>query len=135
MYLIVFALLKRRRLIQTKVHFKFCYSVRIKTTHKPSKVAAAQKIFSSVYVMDAICFDECVLFHVVTGRHYFWQKFVVTFEILSTATLLLSLKRVFWKKSVFHVCYLRSAVLITKKCWYQSSKIKLLYKFILDKLS
>ena len=77
-YLIASALLKQRRLIQTKVHFKFCYSVRIKTTHKPSKVAAAQKVFSNVYVIDATCFDECFLFHVVTGRYYFWQKFFVT---------------------------------------------------------
>ena len=35
-YLIVSALLKQRRLIQTKEHFKCYYSVRIETTHKPS---------------------------------------------------------------------------------------------------
>ena len=70
-YLIVPALLKQRRLIQTKVHFKSCYSVRIEAAHKPSKVAAAKKLFSSVYVINAICFNECFLFHVVTGRHYF----------------------------------------------------------------
>ena len=34
--LIVSALLKQRRLIQTKVHFKCYYSVQIETTHKPS---------------------------------------------------------------------------------------------------
>ena len=79
--LIVSALLKQRRLIQTKVHFKVCYySVRTETTHKPSNVIAAKTFFSSVYVIDATCFDECFLFHVVTGRHYFWQKFVVTYR-------------------------------------------------------
>ena len=29
-----------------------------------------------MYVIDATSFDECFLLHVVTGRHYFWQKFV-----------------------------------------------------------
>ena len=137
--------------------------------------------FSSIYVIDATCFDECFLFHVIAGSHYFWQMFVVTlrffqppfcsflwntyferspyftyfmaavqflqcvcyrcnllrwmffipcdswkplfltnvcryFEILSTTILFLSLKHVFWKKSVFYVFYGRSAVLITVKC-------------------
>ena len=35
------------------------YSVQIETTHKPSKVAAAKNVFSSVYVIDATCLDEC----------------------------------------------------------------------------
>ena len=61
-YLIVSALLKQRRLIQTKEHFKFYYSVRIETTHKPSKLAAVKNFFSSVYVVDATCFDECFLY-------------------------------------------------------------------------
>ena len=173
--MIVSALSKQRTLIQTKVHFKFCYSVRIETTHKPIKVAAAKNNFSSVYVIDATCFDECFLFHVIAGSHYFWQKFVVTlrffqppfccflwnmyferrpyftyfmaavqflqcvcyrcnflrwmffipcdswkplfltkvcryFEILSTTILLLSLKHVFWKKTVFYVFYGRSTI-------------------------
>ena len=30
-----------------------------------------QKSFSSVYGIGTICFDECFLFHVMTGRHYF----------------------------------------------------------------
>ena len=71
-YLIVSAPLKQGRPMQTRVHFKFCYSVRIETTHKPSK------LFASVHVIDATWFDECFLFDVVNRRHYFWQKFVVT---------------------------------------------------------
>ena len=42
--MIVSALLKQRRLIQTKVHCTFCYSVR--TAHILSKVSAAKKNFS-----------------------------------------------------------------------------------------
>ena len=33
---------REKKTHQTKVHFKFFYSVRIETTHKPSKVAAAK---------------------------------------------------------------------------------------------
>ena len=36
------------------------------TTHKPLEVAAAKIFFSSMRVI-----DECFLFHVITGRHYF----------------------------------------------------------------
>ena len=50
----------QRRLIQTKVE-KFFYSIWIETTLKPSKVAAGKKIFSSVFVTDVICLDECFL--------------------------------------------------------------------------
>ena len=72
--------------MQTKIRFKCCYSVRIKTTHNPSKVAAAvcmcvlyvYMFFYSVYVVDATCFNECFLFHVITGKHYFLQKFLAT---------------------------------------------------------
>ena len=44
--MIVSALLKQSRLIETKVHCTFCYSVRTETTHILSKVAAAKKNFS-----------------------------------------------------------------------------------------
>ena len=62
--------------MQTKVHYKLVYSVRIEMTYKPSKVAAAKKLFSSVYVMDATCSDECF--------YSMWQqediKFLVTWR-------------------------------------------------------
>ena len=32
------------RLMQTKVHYKFFYSVGTETTHKPSKVAASKNV-------------------------------------------------------------------------------------------
>ena len=44
-YLIVSTLLMQRRFMQTKVRFKFCYSVRIEITHIPSKVVAVKKFF------------------------------------------------------------------------------------------
>ena len=48
---VVFSSLKmQRRLIQTKVHFKCFESVRIETSHKPSKTEAA-KLFSLVNML------------------------------------------------------------------------------------
>ena len=67
-YLVVSSLYKQRRLIQTKVHFKFFYPVQIEMTHKASKEAAAKNFFSSVYVIDVTSFDECFLSHVMNER-------------------------------------------------------------------
>ena len=62
----------QRRLVQTKVHF---------TTHKPWKEATAKKFFSSIYVLDATCFDKCFLSHVTSERRYFFWKLVVTLRV------------------------------------------------------
>ena len=51
--------------MQTKVYHKLFYSI-------------WKKHFPSVYIIDTTCFDECFLFHVITGRHYFLKKFMVT---------------------------------------------------------
>ena len=125
MYLVVSCLEKQRTFIQTKVYYKYFYSVWIETTHKPSKIAATKNFFSSVYVIDFIdknCFDECFLFHLITGRHFF-IKVCFHFEIFSTAILLVSLKQVFWKMSVFHA----RISTITVHFYYQSPPKKLSY--------
>ena len=91
----------------TKVPLTRFYSVRIKTTHKPSKEVAAKNFFSSVYVIGATCFDE--FFFIPCD---YWKAFIFLkacrfsksfFEIFSTAILLFSMKEVFWKKSVFYI--------------------------------
>ena len=42
-------------------------------------MAVAKKpLFSGVYIIGATCFDELFLFYVITGRHCFSWKFVVT---------------------------------------------------------
>ena len=53
-------------------------------TPKPSKVSSAKEIFSSVYVMDATCFDECFLFHVITGKRCFSKSCVVTLRFFQS---------------------------------------------------
>ena len=40
-------------------------SISKKKTHKPPKAAAAKNLSSSVYVIDATCFDECFLFRFI----------------------------------------------------------------------
>ena len=57
----------QRRFTQAKVHFKFFDFVRIKTIHKPSKVAVAKNFFP-VYVKDATCLDEWLLFHAIVVK-------------------------------------------------------------------
>ena len=37
--------------------------------------------FSSVYVIGATCFDECFSFYVITKRHYFSWKFIITLRL------------------------------------------------------
>ena len=49
------------------------------------------------------CSDECFLFHVITGRHYFLYKFIVNQKCATTVLLLRSLKKMFWKKSTFYI--------------------------------
>ena len=48
------------------------------TNLQKKQLEKKKKKISNVYVIDGTSFDECFLFQVVTGRHYFWQKFVLT---------------------------------------------------------
>ena len=79
------------RLMQTYTT-SFPYSVSKEASHKPLKVAATKKSFPSVCTIDTTCFDECFLFHVITGRHYFLHKFIVTQRLGTIAMLLYALK-------------------------------------------
>ena len=73
---------------------------------KPSKVATAKYFFPSLCViLYTACFDKCFLFDMITGRHYFLYKFIVTQRFFATVMLLHSLKQVFLKKSVFYFHY------------------------------
>ena len=67
------------------------------TTHKPFKAPAAKKLFCSMSVIGTTCLDECYLFCVATGKHYFSWKLIVKFKVFLNAMLLLSLKEVSWK--------------------------------------
>ena len=90
MYLLAFFLEMQRRLEQTKQYYRLCYFVWKETSHKPIKVATAKMSFPSEYIIDTTYFNECFLFHLITGRHYFLHKFIVTHRFGETAMLLCS---------------------------------------------
>ena len=64
----------QRRLIQTKVYYKLCYSVSKEASHKPLKVAAAKKSFPSVFIIDTTYFDKCFLIYVITENSSFYKN-------------------------------------------------------------
>ena len=70
-YFVFLPLEMQKRLKQTKLCHAFSYFIWKKTSHKPLKLAAAKSLFSSVYIIDTTCFDECFSFYVITRRHYF----------------------------------------------------------------
>ena len=73
----VFSSLKTRRtLIQTKVYYRFFYSIRKETTHKLWKVISSKNLFFGLYVIATACFDKCFLFHMTTGRHCLFFYFL-----------------------------------------------------------
>ena len=74
-------------------------------SQKPLRAAAAKTFLPSACIIDTTCFDECFLFHVITGWHFFLYKYIVTQRFGATAMLLCSLKQVFWKKFSFYVRY------------------------------
>ena len=88
----------QRRLMRTKLCNKCFYSTWIETSHKPSKVAAAKDFLPNVYVIGTACFDECFLFHVIIGRHYFSYKFIVTRRFFASIMLLRFLEKNYLKE-------------------------------------
>ena len=101
-YFVFLPLEMQKRLKQTKVCHTFSYFTWKEITHKPLKVAAAKSLFSSVYIIGTTCFNECFSFYVVSKRITFCESSSLLWYFLG-AMLLLSLKSVFWKKSVFCV--------------------------------
>ena len=81
-YFVFLPLEMQKRLELTKAYHSFSYFVWKETIYKPLKVAAAKSLFSSVYVIGTTCFDECFLFYVISGRHYFSWKFIVILILL-----------------------------------------------------
>ena len=84
-----------RRLIQTKIYYKLFYSVSKEASYKPLIVAAAKRLFPSVFIIDTTCFDECFLFSVITEKSIFLHKVIVTKRPGATAMFLRSLKQMF----------------------------------------
>ena len=76
-YFVFLPLEMQKRLNRPKYNAFSCFIWK-ETTHKPVKVAAAKSLFSSVYIIGTTSFDECFSFYVITKRHYFSWKFIIT---------------------------------------------------------
>ena len=76
----------QRRLIQTKVCYNLFYSVSKEANKKdcsiPLKVAAAKKSFPRVFVIDTTCFDEFLLFYVITGKTAFYTNLTLPRDLV-----------------------------------------------------
>ena len=109
-------------------------SIKAKKAHTDQSILQVLLLYSNrndLHVIDATCFDECFLFSCLNWKMLLLTKVFRYLDILSTAILLLSLKQVFQKKSVFYVFYIHSAILLTVKCKYQSSQYTIYIWYIL----
>ena len=106
----------QRSFIQTKVHEKLFHCLK-RTNSQTLKSSSCKKHF-----LQCVCYRHNLLllmFLILFGnwKSLYFVKVCNYFEIISAAILWLSLKRVFWKKSVFYSqCYLHNItwVLIPK---------------------
>ena len=97
----------QRRLMRTKIHSMFLYSmfytfcVSKETTHEPSKVASAKEFSTSVYVIDKNLFRWTFFIPYDNWKTLYFVKDCCYFEIFSTCIMVLSLKQLFWKSPYF----------------------------------
>ena len=113
----------QKRLILTKVYYKLFYSVWKETSHKPLKVAAGNKSFPSVYTIDTTCFDECFLFHFITGNTIFYTNLSLPWGLMQAPCCC-----ILWNKYFQRSPHFMSVIstIIFQWCQYQRFKTKLL---------
>ena len=120
----------KRRLVQSKVHFRFLNLSESKRLTNLQKQQLQKKLFHCVCyrcnLLRLLFFVPCD-----SWKTLFFLKVCGYCEIFSTAILPFSLKQVFWKKSVFYG--LNSVVLVLMLSSEKSYPI--LYLNMLEKLS
>ena len=89
-------------------------------------------VLSSVYVIDATCFDECFLFHVIAGRRYFFSEIVVTVRFFNRHIVAFFETSVLKEVRILRYLHNNSVVLILMLSSKKSYPIPYLY--ILEKL-
>ena len=99
-YFVFLPLEMQKRLKHTKVYHALCYFAWKETIHKPLKVAPAKILFSSVCLIGTTCFDECFLFYVTTGSHYFSWKFIAPYCCFLSSQC--------FERSPYFMCYLQT---------------------------
>ena len=83
-------------------------------------------VFSSVYVIDATCFDECFLFHVISGTRYFSKSLSLLWDFFNQMFFFET--NVLKEVRALRYLHNNSAVLILMLML--SSKIKLSYTIL-----
>ena len=63
-----------------------------------------------MFITGRTCFDECFLFHAITGRYYILYKLSLFWDIPRLHCFCRPLKQMFWKMSVFYVCFLHTSI-------------------------
>ena len=102
--------------------FLICPNLNDSQTFKSS---SCKKIFFSVYVVHATCFDVCFSFYVITGSRYFFNRHIVVFFETSV------LKEV----RILRYLHNNSVVLILMLMLSSKKSYPILYLYILEKLS
>ena len=85
--LIVSSLEMQRKLILTKVHYKFLSSVSKETTHKPSKVVVAKNFSSGVHVINTKLLRRMLFIPFDNWKSVLFVIVFCSFEIISAAVL------------------------------------------------
>ena len=102
-YLFGFLFSRNARKTPTDHNFSIHYNFFLlwkQTSHKTLKVTDEKNFFSSVYVINAACFDACFSFHLITEIP-FLCRFIVTWRLFASSMCWPAFKQLFWKKSVF----------------------------------
>ena len=99
-----------RRLIQTKVHYKLCYSVSKEASQKPLKAAAAKKSFPNVFIIDTTCFHECFLFYVITGNSTFCTNLTQPRGLVQPPCCCVLWNKCFESSHFMYLCYLHNNI-------------------------
>ena len=72
----LFRLLSFRNAMKTPLYLPHIFLLCLKRNNPQTEASAAKILFFSVYIIGTTCFDECYLFYVITGKHYFsWACF------------------------------------------------------------
>ena len=108
------------RLMQPKVYTKLYDSVSTEAFHKPLKVAAAKKSFTSVFVIDTNCFDDCFLFFAITGNSIFYTNLSIPRGLIQPPCCC-----VLWNKCFEKSPHFTSIIFTIILQWYQRFKIKI----------
>ena len=92
-------------------------------------------VLSSVHVVDATCFDECFLFHVITGRRYFFSEFVVTVRFFQPPYVVFFETRALKEVRILRYLHNSSVVLILMLMLSSKKSYSIIYLYTLEKLS